>query len=488
MLFKALALLLVLPALVACGTVGTPSTHHNGHPDDLLQALNQWSPALATNDTVPADSHPDAYLVKLENPAQAQAQALKQSPAIRAILASQGVADAAYRQATLINNPGFSASALRAENSDSWKTEFGISLGILDWLTLPMRRQLAGAELTLARNQALQSLTDELGGVRSAYFAAVAARHVSRQLQQTAEAARLNAELAGQLYQAGNLAELERLRYEDANATQQQALQQALANADDKLAALKRLLGLGVTEQLVIPDELPDIAESGLMADTLQALLQRDEDFMTLLNQASARRPEVRLLRASRLALQQQLGLQRQQLGMSEIGVGLITEREPDGSRASGFELDLSLPVFDRGQHQQAISKAQLEQLSAQEAALQLEMAHQLKTSLNNLLSLTHQATQLRDADIPRRQRMLELTLQEYNFMLTGPFELIDAKQQELATVVRYIGILEQYWLEHADLMQHTANVAESLVTASDSPAQAQPPAQPDHHQEHHHD
>lgn len=486
--FKALALLLVLPALIACGTVSSPPGRHNGHSEELLQALNQWSPALETNNIEPFHDRESETSVELENPAQAQALALRQSPAIRSILASQGIADAAYRQATLVNNPGFSASALRAENSGSWKTEFGISLGILDWLTLPMRRQLAGAELTLARNQALQSLTDELGAVRSAYFAAVAARHVSRQLQQTADAARLNAELAGQLNQAGNLAELERLRYDDASATQQQALQQALANAEANLAALKRLLGLGISEQLVIPDELPDIAESGLIADTLQALLQRDEDFNTLLNQASARRPEVRLQRANRLALEQQLGLQRQQLGMSEVGAGLITEREPDGSRASGFELDLSLPVFDRGQHQQAISQAQLEQLSAEEAVLQLEMAHQLKTSLNNLLSLTHQATQLRDEDIPRRQRMLELTLQEYNFMLTGPFELIDAKQQELATVVRYIGILEQYWLEHADLMQHTANAAEALATESDSPAQAQPPAEPDHHQEHHHD
>ena len=119
---------------------------------------------------------------------------------------------------------------------------------------------------------------------------------------------------------------------------------------------------------------------------------------------------------------------------------------------------------------------------------LQLAIVHQLETSLNNLLSLTRQATQLRDEDIPRQQRMLELTLQEYNFMLTGPFELIEAKQQELETVVRYIGILEHYWLEHANLMQHTANAAEAPVAESDSPAQPQRPAEPVHHQEHHHD
>ncbi len=486
--FKALALILVLPALVACSTTSTPSSRDNGQAENLLQALNQWSPALEKHDTKPSDDLQALTSVRLENPAQAQALALRQSPAIRAILASQGIADAAYRQATLINNPGFSASALRAEDTGSWKTEFGLNLGILDWLTLPMRKQLAGAELSRARSQALQMLTEELGGVRIAYFSAVGARHLSRQLQQTAEAARLNAELAGQLNQAGNLSELERLQYVDASARQQQALQQALAEADARLAELKRSVGLGVSQQLEIPDELPDIVESGLTAATLQALLQHDEGFDTLLNQASAQRPDVRLLRDSRMALEQQLELQQKQLGMSEIGVGLITERESDGSRASGLELDLSLPVFDQGQHQRARSQAQLEQLSANEAMLQLAMVHQLETSLNNLLSLTRQATQLRDEDIPRQQRMLELTLQEYNFMLTGPFELIEAKQQELETVVRYIGILEHYWLEHANLMQHTANAAEAPVAESDSPAQPQRPAEPVHHQEHHHD
>ena len=186
--------------------------------------------------------------------------------------------------------------------------------------------------------------------------------------------------------------------------------------------------------------------------------------------------------------------LQQQQLGISEFGLGLVTEREPDGSRASGIELDLSLPVFDRGQYQRAATQAQQEQLAADEAALQLAIAYQLETSLNNLLSLTRQATQLRDEDIPRQQRMLELTLQQYNFMLTGPFELIEAKQQELDTVLRYISILQRYWQQHADLMQVTANTAETFVAGLDSSVQpsrsavAPTPQATDTHQEHDHD
>lgn len=497
MSFKALALLMMLPALVACGTTRNTSTVSDGHTHDLMQALHQWSPALtavngdSTSDT--AIDGPSTATDTLHNPAQAQALALRQSPAVRSILASQGIADAAFRQSTLINNPGFSASAMRAEDSGSWKTEFGLTLGILDWLMLPSRKQLAGAELALARSQALRMLTDELGKVRRAYFAAVAARHVNNQLQQTAEAARLNAELAGQLADAGNLSELERLHYDDVSARQQQALQQSMATAEARLAELKLSAGLGVNEKLDIPAELPDVADSRLTTGALQALLQDDDSFAQLLAQASAQRPETRLLHDKRRALEQELLLQQKRLGMSEIGLGLVIEREPDGSRASGLELDLSLPIFDHGQHQRASALAYLEQVSADQAALQLATAQELETSLHNLLSLTRQALQLRDEDIPRQQRMVELTLQEYNFMLSGPFELIETKQQELETVVRYIAILERYWQEHADLMQRTANTAENFIAGLTTPAAGAParlprPREADNHQEHHHD
>ncbi|MBC54044.1 MAG: hypothetical protein CMQ34_09455 [Gammaproteobacteria bacterium] len=492
--FKALALFLVLPALVSCGTTGTNLLSQDSQFDDMRQTLQQWSPALNSNNLEPAAQPPDDASLRLHNPAQAQALALRQSPAIRSILASQGIADADYRQATLIQNPGFSASALRAEGSDSWKTEFSLTLGILDWLTLPMRRQLAGAEHAQARSRAFQLLTDELGEVRSVYFAAVAARHISQQHQQTAEAARLNAELAARLSEAGNLSELERLHYEDVSARQRQAWQQAQAEADASMAALKRGLGLDIAAPLEIPDQLPDIADSALSAGALRTLLQDSEQFAMLLTRTTSQRPDVRFLRDNRSALERQLQLQRKQLGMSDIGVGLITEREPDGSRASGFELDLSLLVFDRGQHQRASTRAHQAQLSADEAALELAITYQLQTSLNNLLSLTEQATQLRDEDIPRQQRMLALTLQEYNFMLTGPFELIEAKQQELDTVLRYINTLESYWLEHAWLMQYTANTADIFIASLDSsapppgPAMNPTPRAADTHQEHHHD
>lgn len=494
--FQAFALMMLLPALVACSSVSQPNA--NEAPEQpLLQALYSWSPALDNADTAPPGAAATDNATRLASPAQAQALALQQSPAIRSILMSQGIADADYRQATLISNPGFSASALRENDSSSWKTEFGISFGILDWLTQPLRKTLAGAELESARASALHALTRELGSIRNSYFTAVAARHTSRQQQQIAEAARLNAELARELQQAGNLSELERLRYDNELARQQLAVQQTQADADARLADLKLGLGLTASRELLIPDALPDAGTDLLSPAALQTLMHDDEAFGAFLTTVLQQRPDLRLLHNARTALAQRQNLQKKTVGMSEIGLGFVTEREPDGNNASGIELDLSLPVFDRGQHRVASTQASLEQLTADEQALQLAIEHQLKTGLNNLLSLTRQLSQLRDEDIPRQQRMLALVLQEYNFMLSGPFELISAKQAETETVIRYIGLLERYWAEYADLMLYSANTLEDVVLGldarSESPAPPTPSpepveSEPVNHQEHHHD
>lgn len=493
--FQALALLMLLPALVACSSTLQPDSNET-QPEPLLQALYNWSPALDSADTASINAASTSS-VTIASPAQAQAMALQQSPAIRSILASQGIADAEYQQATLISNPGLSASALREEASGSWKTEFGISFGILDWLTQPLRKTLAGAELESARSRALHALTSEIGHIRNSYFAAVAARHTSRQQQQTAEAAWLNAELARELHEAGNLSELERLRYDNELASQQLAVQQTLAAADARLADLKLGLGLASDSELLIPDALPDADADLLSPVALQTLMQDAEAFEALLLTVSQQRPELRLLHNARTALTQQQRLQHRTVGMSEVGLGFVTEREPDGNNAAGIELDLSLPVFDRGQHVLASIQASLEQLMADEQALQLSIEHQLKTGLNNLLSLTRQLRQLRDQDIPRQQRMLTLVLQEYNFMLSGPFELISAKQAETETVTRYIEVLERYWIQYADLMLYSANTLEDalagLNAGSESPASLSPESQPVesepvNHQEHHHD
>lgn len=490
--FKALALMLVLPVLAACSATSDHDMTNN-HEGGLMQDVRQWAPALDANQLQPTND-PSDPAPALMNPAQAQALALQQSPAIRSILASQGIADARYRQATLIRNPGFSASALRAEGSGNWKTEFGISFGILDWLTHSMREELAGAEFESAQAQALNTLTMELGNVRTAYFAAVASRQASSQQQQTAEAARLNAELARLLSEAGNLSELERLHYDNELARQNQSVKQTQAEAAARLAELKLAVGLTFNDELIIPEALPDTDDDLLAVETLQALLQDSDAFAALLANTTAQRPEVRSLRNRRQALEHQLSLHQKQFGMSEIGVGFVVEREPDGSNATGIELDFSLPIFDRGQTAVAAVMARHEQLTADEQSLELVIAHQLRTSLNNVLSLTEQLKQLRDTDIPRYQRMLALVLEEYNFMLSGPFDLISAKQEETEAVARYITLLEHYWMEYADLMQYSANTVTAYTAELDPVAPASRP--PRHtqesdtpsHQEHHHD
>ncbi|MEX0738097.1 MAG: TolC family protein [Pseudohongiella sp.] len=463
-----LAVSFLLPVLVACSATSHDPHNEQNHEQVLFSALYSWSPALQethaqTVDTQSTSDHsmgPSSADItsSVLSPTQAQSLALQQSPAIRAMLASQGIADAAYRQATLINNPGLSASALRPEDGGRWQTEFAINLGVLDWLTQGLRKQQASAEFRAAQSRVLDALSAELSSVSSTYFAAVAARQLDTQYQQAAETARLNAELARQLNEAGNLSELDWLRYDSEFARRQQAAQQSRFHADEALAALKLKLGMGFNSELVIPQVLPDTENEMLDINRLKTLSQNEDEFRQLLASAWEKRPDARLLRDSATMLQKRLGLQAQRFGMTEAGVGLVTERDSDGSNASGFEFDLSIPVFDQGQTTDAYVQAQLEQLAADKQTLELVIENQLGTSITRLLSLTSQIMQLRDEDIPRHQQMLDLALQEYNFMLTGAFDLLSVKQDQNENMIRYIGLLQQYWVEYARLMQFSAN------------------------------
>ena len=53
---------------------------------------------------------------------------------------------------------------------------------------------------------------------------------------------------------------------------------------------------------------------------------------------------------------------------------------------------------------------------------------------------------------MPERKRVLDLTVTNYNAMLKGPYDLLLARQNELAAERGYIDALRDYWIARADL------------------------------------
>ncbi len=53
---------------------------------------------------------------------------------------------------------------------------------------------------------------------------------------------------------------------------------------------------------------------------------------------------------------------------------------------------------------------------------------------------------------VPERERVPDLTVTNYNAMVKGPYDLLLARQNELAAERGYIDALRDYWIARADL------------------------------------
>ncbi len=55
---------------------------------------------------------------------------------------------------------------------------------------------------------------------------------------------------------------------------------------------------------------------------------------------------------------------------------------------------------------------------------------------------------------LPLREQIVDLTLKNYNYMLTGAFDLIMAKQQEFEAYQKYLEAIRDYWIIRADMQR----------------------------------
>nr|MDP9121048.1 TolC family protein [Acidobacteriota bacterium] len=89
---------------------------------------------------------------------------------------------------------------------------------------------------------------------------------------------------------------------------------------------------------------------------------------------------------------------------------------------------------------------------------------------------------------VPLSRRVVELTQTRYNAMLTGVFQLLDARRDEVRTEREGINALRDYWLARTDLERAVAGgrlptgpaAPEEPKPATPKPAARQEPGSPD--------
>lgn len=433
---KPLAMLIASLSLVGCAAVAIEDDGAASAEVLRRTGLRTVPESTAlTQRPDPAAAHGQAELL-LQQPLSADTAirlALLQNPQLRAQLAELGVARADLEQAGLISNPTFAVGALRPEGGGRWQLDFGLSQSLLDVLTRSLRRSLAQAEFKRVQLDITARLTEVLLTAQQHYYTAVAARHRAAIADLVATAAQTQADLAAAYQQAGNLTELDAVTLSTEALTRRLEADNAALAARQAQADLAADLGIAEAERVPLPQQLPLPADEAMSQPVLVEQALRD-------------RLDLQALRQTRQQFDHALDLQNKTHGVTTLKAGVNAERDYDGTTNVGPEFSVSLPIFDRGKARAAALQARIEQNSAAIATLELSIRNDVVQALAEMDLQRQRAQRYRDTLIPQRERMVALSLQRANYMLTGPFETLLAKQQEYAAYLDYVDALGGYW------------------------------------------
>ncbi len=369
--------------------------------------------------------------------------ALLNNRSLQATYEELGMSQADVVQAGLLRNPSLFASA-RFPNSGpfDYNLEFEIIQDFLDILMRPVRKQLATVQFEQTKLRVGHEVLRLVTEVQTAYFTLLGAQQVAAMRQAVAETTQTAAELAQRMYDAGNISDLELTNQR--GFFEQARIEWATAEAEILAAReqLNTLLGLwGQETNWKLAEQLPEIPPEEIRLEELESL-------------AVAQRLDLAAAQREIETLGHALSITRKQWGITSVEVAVNSERDTDGTWLIGPNLQLELPIFHQRQSQIARLEAQFRQSTQRRDALAIAIRSEVRALRDRLLTTRRLVEHYRDVLLPLRERIVELTQQQYNFMLSGAFELILAKQIEFDAYQAYLEAIRDYWITRAQLQQ----------------------------------
>ena len=352
-----------------------------------------------------------------------------------------GLSFSDLRFARTLANPELDFTAKIPDRAPSGtKLEWGLAQNFLDLLMLPLRTRVAREQLAAAQLRVSDEVIQLVADVKTALYRTQADDALLARLQLAHEAHGASLAFAQRLHAAGNITDLKLSQEQAAYSQSRLEIARAEAEGREHREKVNRLLGLwGGDTQWKLAGELPPVPVDEPSVRGLETL-------------AVANRLD---LAAARLQLEgtlKALGLEKSFRWVGALDFGLAGERETDGANLTGPSVRLELPIFNQGQARIARGEAQLRTAQRRFEQLAIEIRADVRTLRDRLLSARDLAQFYRDDLLPTRERIVALTLLNYNAMLTGAFELFDARREEFAAERAALEARRDYWITRAEL------------------------------------
>ena len=432
-----------LVMLTGCGAPprdqGFSDVAHEVHSRTGLTV--QWQHAGVDDAAVAEKIH--GLLAENITPESAVQIALLNNPRLHATYQSLGVSQADLVQAGLLRNPTLVAGVKFF--GEGPKVELSLVENFLQIFTLPARQRFAEAQLAQAKAMVAGAIIDLIADVRQESYRVLAAQQTLELRRTVLQAMEASADLAKRIHDAGNSTDLKFAS--EIAATEQSRLDVSAAEETVLIARerLTTLLGLWGPEAVhwTMTGRLPDLpAEDGT------------GDGTGLERQAVRASFDLAAQREGMRAIGERFGIERLDAWFGEVQLGAVGERESNGDWGFGPEAGISIPIFDQGQGRQAAATAALDMAARTYVATAVGLRSQVRVARAQVRSAHARAHFIFQVLVPLRSRVVRESQLHYNGMLMGPFQLLDAKRQEVETAEQYIDALERYWLERSVLDQ----------------------------------
>lgn len=435
---------LVFPVLFSVACASTSADHST---KDVAQAVRERSGhRIPGTKGVESEAEIEKAIERLlanELTADAAVQiALLANPRLASRFEELSIGQADLVQAGLLSNPTFTIGRTAWESEHIDPNLFAsVEQSFLDLVTLPMKKRVAETELEATKLEVGDAVLELAAQVRSAFYTAQAASQIVAMRRLIEGAARASAELAQHQYDAGNMNDLA-LRSELALASQTRL---DLARSENDAAVsreqLNKLMGLWGkrTAWRTVPS-LPILPKTEVPLERLESI-------------AIEKRLDVGAARRAAQAIDSSLSLASATRWTGVINVQLQAGRLRDSGRLSfGPSVSLEIPLFDQRRASIARLEAYLRRAENNLRAVSIDVRADVRAAQSRVIMSRAIALEYQNVLVPLREAIVTFSQQQYDAMLLGVYQLLQAKQTEFATYREYVESLRDYWIARSDL------------------------------------
>lgn len=368
--------------------------------------------------------------------------ALLGNASLQATLEELAISQAELVQAGLLKNPSFTIGRTAWESEHISPNLFGsVEQDFLDVLTMPLRKRVAATELEATKLEVGDRVLELAAEVRDAFYTAQAAEQLVALRRLVDEASQTSAELARRQHEAGNRNDLN-LETELGLAAQT-AVDRKRSEGDAAVARerLNKLMGLwGPRTSWRMAQRLPELPPEEAPLERLETL-------------AVTQRLDIGAARRSVQAMDYALGLAKTTRWVGTVNVAVLAGRLRD-TRKIGFgpSVTLEIPLFDQRQAQIAKLAAHKRQAEQELRALAVDVRADVRAARSRVLTARAVVDDYVRTVVPSREKAVRFSQQQYDAMLLGVYQLIQAKQMEFDAYAELIEALRDYWIARSDL------------------------------------